>query len=177
VLETLITSRTRVKLLLKFFLNSNSSSYLRNLETEFGESSNAVRIELNRFEKAGLLSSSIRGNRKYYQANASHPLFPDIKSILMKYVGIDQVIEKVASRLGKLDKVFLTGDFARGKDADIIDLIFVGTGIDKEYLLYLTQKAEKLMSRKLRYLVYLPAEFESYATRKGGEEVLLVWER
>ncbi len=50
MLGTLITSKTRVKLLLKFFLNSNAKAHLRGLETEFGESSNAIRLELNRFE-------------------------------------------------------------------------------------------------------------------------------
>ena len=53
VLDTLITSRTRVKLLMKFFLNSRTTSYLRDLENEFDESTNAIRVELNRFEKAG----------------------------------------------------------------------------------------------------------------------------
>ena len=53
MIEALISSKTRIKLLLKFFLNSKTTSYLRGLEAEFGESSNAIRIELNRFEKAG----------------------------------------------------------------------------------------------------------------------------
>ncbi len=86
-----------MKLLLKFFLNGNSSSYLRHLESEFGESSNAIRVELNRFEDAGLLKSFMQGNKKYYQANQGHPLFPDINNIIFKYIGIDQVIEKIAT--------------------------------------------------------------------------------
>ena len=60
MLETLISSKTRIKLLLKFFLNSKATSYLRGLESEFGESSNGIRIELNRFEKAGMLSSFVK---------------------------------------------------------------------------------------------------------------------
>ena len=85
MLETLITSKTRLKLLLKFFLNSNSSSYLRELESEFHESTNAIRLELNRFEEAGLLQSQTKGNKKFYHANTDHPLYPDINSILLKY--------------------------------------------------------------------------------------------
>ena len=84
MLDTLITSKTRIKLLLKFFLNSNASSYLRNLEGEFGESTNGIRLELNKFEKAGLLSSRISGNKKLYSANTAHPLFNDIHNILLK---------------------------------------------------------------------------------------------
>ena len=63
MIESLISSKTRVKLLLKFFLNSKNSSYLRGLESEFGESTNAIRIELNKLEDAGLLSSNLEGNK------------------------------------------------------------------------------------------------------------------
>ena len=51
MLDTLITSKTRIKLLLKFFLNAQTKSYLRSLEGEFGESTNAIRLELNKFEE------------------------------------------------------------------------------------------------------------------------------
>src|SRR5512138_2556280 len=103
MLDTLITSKTRVKLLLKFFLNSNSRSYLRNLETEFGESTNAIRLELNRFEKAGLLISGMEQNRKVFRANTRHPLYPDINNLIRKYVGFDQIIDKVVQNIGGLE--------------------------------------------------------------------------
>ena len=75
MLETLITSRTRIKLMTKFFLNPRTKAYLRELERSFDESCNAVRLELNRFEESGLLSSSLVGNRKIFMANTNHPLF------------------------------------------------------------------------------------------------------
>ena len=84
MIETLLSSKTRMKLLMKFFLNSNNSSYLRNLEEEFGESTNGIRIELNRFEKAGFLESRLEGNKKMFKVNVGHPLFKDLNSILMK---------------------------------------------------------------------------------------------
>ncbi|MCF8381562.1 MAG: hypothetical protein K9H49_18460 [Bacteroidales bacterium] len=117
---------------MKFFLNSNSVSYLRNLESEFGGSSNGIRLELNRFEEAGLLTSSTNGNRKYYQANSTHPLYPDINNIVRKYVGIDIIVENVINKLGELEKVYLCGEFAKGLDSSIIDLIFVGSKIDRD---------------------------------------------
>lgn len=64
MIETLISSQTRIKLLLKFFLNSNTKAYLRSLESEFSESSNAIRLELNRLEQSGMLSSFMEGNKK-----------------------------------------------------------------------------------------------------------------
>ncbi|MCF8360467.1 MAG: hypothetical protein K9H26_17070 [Prolixibacteraceae bacterium] len=93
MLESLITSKTRIKLLLKFFLNSNTTAYLRNLATEFGESTNAIRQELNRFEDSGLLTSKINGNKKMFRANTGHPFFPEINKLLLKHSGIDKIIE------------------------------------------------------------------------------------
>ena len=82
-MDTLITSKTRVELLMKFFLNANSKSYLRNLTNEFGESSNAIRVDLNKFETEGLPSSKLKGNRKHFQANTGLPLFSSIHNILL----------------------------------------------------------------------------------------------
>lgn len=175
LLETLITSKTRVKLLLKFFLNDSSSSYLRQLESEFGESSNAIRVELNRLEGAGLLRSYNQGNRKYFQAEKKHPLYKDIHNIILKYVGIDQVIENVVHKLGDLDRVFLCGEFAEGRDNDTINFIFVGENLDGDYLLRLVTKAEKLIKRKVAFLVMNGKEYAEYATLNGNERVLLLW--
>jgi hypothetical protein len=175
MLETLITSKTRLKLLLKFFLNASSRSYLRELESEFGESTNAIRLELNRFEKANLLTSSTTGNKKYYKANTTHPLYSDINNIIMKYIGFDQIIDKVVSKLGDLKCAYIVGDFAQGRDTGIIDLIFVCDGIDREYLARLVERVEKLINRKIRYVIFNEKEFEQYATKHGVEEVLLLW--
>lgn len=175
MLETLITSKTRVKLLLKFFLNDSHSSYLRQLESEFGESSNAIRVELNRFEEAGLLRSFTQGNRKYYQAQTGHPLFDDIHNIILKYIGIDQVIDQVVHKLGDLDRVFLHGDFTEGRDNGTINFIFVGENLDAGYLFRLVTKAEKLIKRKVEYLVMSEKEFSNNATNSVDERVLLLW--
>ena len=175
MLDTLITSRTRIKLLLKFFLNSNARSYLRGLESEFGESSNAIRLELNRFEDAGLLKAEMEGNKKMFRANTGHPLYEDIHNIILKYIGLDQIVEKVAQKLGQVVYVFLTGDFAKGMDSSIIDLVFVGDHINKEYLIRLVEKAETLVRRKIRYLVYTVAEFESTRPAYGTTDLLLLW--
>ena len=175
MLDTLITSKTRIKLLLKFFLNSNASSYLRNLEGEFGESTNGIRLELNKFEKAGLLSSRISGNKKLYSANTDHPLFNDIHNILLKYIGIDQIISKVVSKLGGVNKVYLVGSFANGIDSEVIDLLLVGNDINREYLARLTARGEGFINRKIRYLVYSPEEFKSVKNSYKSNEILLLW--
>lgn len=174
MIETLISSKTRIKLLLKFFLNSSTTAYLRSLEGEFGESTNAIRVELNKLEKAGMLTSHAKGNKKMFQANTLHPLFKEIHSIIMKHIGLDHIIENVIERLGDVDKVYLTGAFARGMDSQIIDLVFVGN-IDNSFLIQLIDKAERLVNRKIRYLTY--TDFTDLDRSQFDCEPLLLWSK
>lgn len=175
MLETLISSKTRIKLLLKFFLNSNTTSYLRGLEVEFGESTNAIRIELNRLERAGMLSSLTSGNKKLFKANVTHPLYDEIHNILKKHLGFDTIIENVIERLGHVEKVFVTGALARGIDSQIIDLVIIGD-VNKEYLLKLIEKAEQLISRKIRYVVFDASEELSIKWADVDAEPLIIWD-
>jgi len=173
MLDTLVSSKTRLKLLLRLFLNPNSSAHLRGMAEEFDESTNAIRLELNRFEEAGMLISESQGNKKYFKANSAHSLFPDIQNLIKKHIGIDHIIEKVIIKLGDLEEVYLTGDYAAGKDSGIIDLIFVGD-IDKAYLLSLVNKAEPLINRKVRFITYTRKEWS--ALQSCAKKNLLLWE-
>ena len=154
MLDTLIQSKTRLKLLLRFFLNPESSAYLRGLAQEFDESTNAVRVELNRFEEAGLIRSHKDGNKKMYQVNTNFPMFNELQKIAFKHFGIDQIIEQVIEKLGDVEEVYLTGDLARGLDCDVVDVTIVGDEIDQSYLVTLVTKVEKLINKKIRTLVY-----------------------
>lgn len=174
MIDALISSKTRIKLLLKFFLNSHATAYLRSLESEFGESSNGIRLELNRLENAGLLTSGSEGNKKIFRANTSHPLFREIHNIIMKHVGLDQVIENVIQRLGDVQRVYLVGDFSKGMDSQVIDLVFIGD-FDKSYLTALVEKAEKVIGRKIRYLLYDSDDASTIDWTKYDPEPLLLW--
>lgn len=175
MLNSLITSHTRIKLLKKFFLNGNTKAHLRGLESELGESSNSIRIELNRFEGAGLLSSLRAGNKKVYQANPLHPLYIDIHNLILKETGIDRVIEKVIHRMGNPLAVYLIGDFAQGKDSPVIELILVGAEIDREYLARKVVQAEELVGRKVSYIVLEQDEAEDYLGKFNPCDLLTLW--
>jgi len=82
MLKSIITSETRIKLLLKFFLNPATSGYLRQLSQEFGESTNGIRVELNKLCDAKILSARKNGRQKLFRANVNHPLFTDIRNIV-----------------------------------------------------------------------------------------------
>lgn len=172
VLEALISSKTRIKLLLRLFLNPGTTAHLRGLADEFDESTNSVRLELNRFEEAGMLTSENQGNKKLYRANHQHPLFKDLNSILLKYIGIDRIIATVIEKLGDLEIVYLTGDYAIGKDSSVIDLIFVGN-VNRAYLANLVEKAERIIGKKIRYILYQNEEWVEAPNYEPSNMVLL----
>lgn len=173
MLDSLITSKTRIQILLRFFLNPDRTSYLRELATELGDSSNAVRVELNRLNEARLIECIATGRTKSYRANQNHPLFTDIHNIVKKTLGIDKLIDEIISKIGDVKLASITGDYARGIDGGIIDLVLVGD-INRAYLEKLIQKTEPLIShRKIRYLCLSEEEYVRFSNRFGKEGSLL----
>ena len=177
MIETLISSKTRVKLLLKFFLNSRTTAYLRSLEEEFGESTNGIRLELNKFEKAGFIDSYSEGNKKIFKANTKHPLFKDINSIVLKLSGLDHVVDYIIQRIGDLHKVYLVGKLANGQNTNIIDIVLVGDNINQTFLLEQVQKAEKKIGKKIRYVHFSSGEFDLNKIKEPGMHPLLLWSK
>ncbi len=174
MLDTLITSKTRLKVLLKFFINPATRAYLRELAAQMNESTNAVRVELDRLVEAGYLKKSAGGNKVYYNANIAHPLYRDIHSVVKKFLGIDIIIERVLSKLGKVKEAYIVGDYAKGIDSGIIDVVIVGT-VDVLNLASLAKKAELIIKRKIRPLVLSPKEKQMYSEKINLKEGLLIW--
>jgi predicted DNA-binding transcriptional regulator len=171
----LISSKTRIRLLVRFFFNPGTQSYLRELAKEFQVSTNAVREELNQLTKTGLLTSEKNGRNVLYAANTGHPLFPELKSMVGKVMGLDQVVESILSRLGDLEKAYLIDDYAQGKDTGIIDLLLVGN-IDGFHLNDLSRKTERYLKRKIRHLVLTADEFKAFQKDFKARPSLLIWE-
>jgi hypothetical protein len=161
---------------MKFFVNSDVSAHLRGLADEFGESTNAVRVELNRLCAADFLRELPMdgGRKKSYCANRLHPLFPELQCIVRKTLGIDQLVDGIVERLGNVKLALITGDYAHGIDSGIIDLTLVGD-VDKQYLNTLVEKVEGLIARKIRVLVLSPDEYEKLLGTLRPEESLFLW--
>jgi hypothetical protein len=174
LLESLISSKTRIKLLLRFFLNPGTQAYLREISNEFGESTNSIRIELNRLTKAKLLTVEPDGRTLEYSANTEHPLFSDIVNIVKKYVGFDHLLKIFFRELKSVHLAFISGDYAKGIDSGLIDVIFVGN-IETGFLDKATSKVEKLINRKVRTLVLSTEEYELLVDRFFASNVLLLW--
>ena len=147
---------------------------MRGLEVEFGESTNAIRLELNRFEEAGLLNSSMDKNKKMFQANMNHPLYDEIHSIVKKSIGLDQLVETVVRKLGNVTRAYVTGRIASGLDNNEIDFILIGDDIDRDYLATLIDKVQTIIKKKVKCFILKCDEEKEYLTR--FPEALLLWE-
>lgn len=159
---------------MKLFLNSDNQSHLRGMEKEFDESTNAIRLELNRFVEAGLINDTFVKNKRFYRANKKHPLFADIQSILRKVVGIDKIVDKITSKVGNLESAYLTGSFAEGTDSDTIELVLVGNNLEQTYVKNLVHKAGEIVERKIIYLVLTNEQMHQFFKNKPA---LLIWQK
>jgi len=147
VLKSLITSRTRLRMLVKFFINSANSGYLNGLADEFGESTNAIRRELNNLSEAGYLIQWKSKNKIVYSANTEHTLFKVLQKIIRHHLGLEKIIESVLIKMGNVNKIVLIGDYALGNDTGTIEVILVGDKIDTAYI--------KILQRKLKDVIQL----------------------
>lgn len=173
-LNHFFAGKIKLSLLTKLLINPVNTVYLRGLEKDLGVSSNTVRMELKKLSDMQLIHEQsvdkdtlISTKTKYYSANTKHPLFNALRNIVLQYVGLDQIIEHVLNKLGNVNKVYLIGDLAVGKNSLFVDLVFVGQ-IDKVYLSQLVEKAEKLVNKKIRFVVYRTDEFDLDTQRELG---------
>lgn len=153
MLESLITSKTRLRLLIKFFVNIANQGYLNSLANEFGESTNSVRKELNNLSNAGYLKKQNQNNKVIYKANISHPLFKVIQKIVHKHLGIEEILETIYNRIGDVEKIVILGDYAEGIDSGTIEILIVGDKINKDYLEKISPKIEKKIKRKINFFI------------------------
>ena len=134
MLNSLITSKTRLRLLIKFFINVANTGYLRGLATEMDENTNSIRKELNNLSEAGFILREEVEAKIVYKANVKHPMFEILQQLVRKHVGIDAIIEQIFTRLGSVSKIYLIGDYAKGMDTGVIEIVVEGEHLNKEYV-------------------------------------------
>jgi hypothetical protein len=149
MLGELITSKTRLSLMIKFFISQANRGYLNGLATEMGESTNAIRKELNHLHTAGYLQKSKDNNKIHYKANTKHPLYEVLRKVILKHLGLEDAVEIVLERMGDVEQIILIGDYAKGIDSGKIEIIVVGQNLNTSYVKNLEAKVEKLISRKV----------------------------
>ena len=159
MLGKLITSKTRLRLMLKFFISQANRGYLNGLANEMGESTNAIRKELNHLYGAGYLEKVKINNKVEYKANTKHPLFEVLQKVVLKHLGIEDILETVLERMGDVQQIILVGDYAKGHDTGKIEVFLIGQGLNMEYINQLEEKIEKLIKREVSF--YLASKFLS----------------
>ena len=166
MLGELITSKTRLRLLIKFFVSQANRGYLNGLATEMGESTNAIRKELNHLHDAGYLQKEKSNNKIQYKANTKHPMFSILQRVILKHLGLEDAVEIVLERMGDVEQIILIGDYAKGIDSGKIEMIIVGKDLNTSYVHNLEEKLEKLINRKVAF-------FLSASHRLNADELIL----
>ena len=153
MLGSLITSKTRLRMLIKFFVSAANNGYLNGLANEFNESTNSIRKELNNLSSAGYLLKSKENNRIIYNANTSHPMFAILQKIVRQHLGLEDIVETVIERIGDIDQIALTGEYANGIDSGNIEVIINGTKVNNDYLENIKPKIKKKIGREVSFFV------------------------
>jgi len=157
----LFASRTLVALLKVFLLNPENAFYQRELVAAAAARLYAVQQELGRLERLGLIVKTPRGNRAYYKADRSHPVFEDLKRVIVKTVGLgDALRDALTGHNGSVRVAFIYGSYARGqeKPGSDIDLLLIGSLTPRDAAAVLGPVGREL-GREFNSVVYSPDEF------------------
>lgn len=167
-LQDIITSKARIKILELFFSNLNEMYHVRGIVRETDEEINAVRRELERLEKAGLVKKEGRGNRHYYWPREDYEFYEDLLSMVAKTTGLGSQIIANRKKIGRLNYVMFSGRFARRKEKkkeDEVEVLIVGDVILPE-LANVIRVEESKRDKEINYTVMSRDELEFRKKRR-----------
>lgn len=160
MLDDLITSKSRTKLLNVFLISASEMYHVRELVRRTGDEINAVRRELLYLEKRGLLVKEPRANRVYYSLDKNYPFYFDLLRLGAKTIGLGKEILKNRAKIGKIKYAMFSGKFTRRlkKETEEVDVLIVGTIVLPELSL-LIREEEKRLNIEINYTVMSEEEF------------------
>ncbi len=167
-LEDIITSKVRVKILELFFSNTTEMYHVRGVVREIGEEINAVRRELERLEKAGIIKKEPRGNRIYYFVRTDYVGFGDLLSMVSKTTGLGKSLIDSHGKIGKVNSIMFSGRFVRmkpRKNEESVDVLVVGDIVLPE-LAMIIRTFESKLGREINYTVMTKEELEYRKKRR-----------
>ncbi len=167
MLKDLFISKTRVKLLTVFLTNPGKIFYVRELVRMVSEQINAVRAELARMEKVGMLSSENRANRRFYGFKKEYIYFDELSRLVAKSTGLGGDIIKERGKLGKIKYAVISGGYVRRRPVGVsdVDLLVVGNVVIPQ-LAQLVKRSEEEIGREINYTVMTEDEFNFRKRRK-----------
>ena len=177
MLKDLFISKTRVKLLQTFLNNPGRIFYVRELVRTVGEQINAVRAELSRMERCGLVSSENRANRKFYGFRKDYVFYDELSRLVAKSSGLGGAIIKERNKLGKIKYASLSGTYIRRRPVGPtdVDLLIVGS-IVLPQLAQLVKENENVIGREVNYSVMTEEEF-TFRKRRGDPFIRNILEK
>jgi predicted nucleotidyltransferase len=162
MLESLYVTKSKVRrdILTLFFGNPSKKYYVRQIERLLGYSVGSIGRELKKFKKDDLFLTEKTGNLVYYKLNQEHPLYEELKSIVMKSSGIVQRLKDALSLLSNIDIAFIYGSYASGgaKSSSDIDVMIIGD-VESSDVVSSLSELEIKFDREINFTLYTKKEF------------------
>jgi len=159
--------RTRWMILREFFSRPVRELHVSELIRLAGGGSAAVQRELRQFTEAGLLIRTRVGNQVRYRANPNHALYPELRSLVLKTVGLVDVLRESLEGIPGIDVAFVCGSIAKGEDRTDSDIDFVVIGgVSLRKLVGSLAPAQQKLKWEINPTLYRPGEYrEKLAAR------------
>jgi predicted nucleotidyltransferase len=169
MMEKLFTSRTRAKLLTLFLTQLKKEFYVRELQRKIKENVTSVRRELENLKELGLVNERKEGIQKFYSLNKNHPIYEELRRIVLKTEGVGKVLKDKLSKLAGIKYSMIYGSFAKGTEIESsdVDLIIIGT-VDERKLLKQIRKVEGEIGREVNYILWSEEEFKKKIKEKNS---------
>jgi len=160
-LSATLFGKTRRAVLALLYSHVEEPFYLRQIARTAGGGLGAVQRELKKLSEAGIIRRTVRGRQVYYQANPECPVYSELKSLVVKTVGVGDVLRAALVPLSdRINVAFLFGSLARGgeRSSSDADVMIVGDVTFAEVVSVLG-RAQETVRREINPLVYPPEEF------------------
>lgn len=132
-----------------------------------GSGTGATHRVLQRLAASGLLTVTREGCQKYYQANPACPVFPELRGLVQKTVGLVEPLRKALAPVkGRIDAAFVHGSVAAGTDNAHSDVdLLVITDLSQRRILEQLQDAATDLGRPVNAVVMTAKEWRDQAAR------------
>ena len=166
-IASVLFSSTRQRLLSALLLNPHQPVYATELANHLGLRPSTLQRDLAKFTQAGILKMSRSGNRAYFQANEECPVFPELRTLLIKTAGLVDVLrDELTPLASKIKVAAVYGSIASGTETSgsDIDVLIIGS-VRMIELSPLLEKATGTLRRQINPSLYTPEEFSQKARR------------
>lgn len=167
MMEELIVSKVRVKLLQLFLSTNERVFHVREIVRRIDEEINAVRRELARMEKYGLMDSEWRANRRYYRFREDYKFYPELLGLVVKSTGLGEALIKDRNKLGRIKYAMIARRFAEFRESgpEDVDVLVVGRVVVPELQALIADEQAK-REREINYSYMDEAEFNFRIRRR-----------